>query len=173
MKIDVTPIVTDYIGTLKDSNTGKILAFDLVLVLGLPLIAAFFAMWAKSAITTSFYLSLFTLFGVFAAVLIALQSNLLQISDIPRKTSKDPTVDKRLSARHNDRQTLAKEVCYAISYLELFFVFSIIYLIIPIALKSDLFLFKWTSIFLLFHALMNILIILRRFHALFRNQFES
>ncbi|MEO9633453.1 MAG: hypothetical protein ABJF89_07720 [Parasphingorhabdus sp.] len=172
MKIDVTPIITDYLGTLRDSNTNKILFADLFFVFGFPVIASIIAAWIKTAITPSFYLSLFTLFGVFAAVLIALQSNLLQISDIPRKQSKDPAVDKRLKGLHESRQTLAKEVCYAISYLELFFVFSIIYLIIPIALNSDLFLFKWTSIFLLFHALMNILIILRRFHALFRNQFE-
>lgn len=172
MKINASDLVIDYVATIKGDrwNFGSI-ADALVLFVG-PVIASIATYWIRSDIDQSIYLSFFTLFGVFIAVFMAIQGVLVPLYHTSRRSSKDVKVDDRLKKEYIDRIRLIREVSSTLSYLKLFSLLSMIIFMIPISTGSDLFLFKWISIGLTSHFLLNILVVLKRINALFKYEFE-
>ena len=72
MKIDVKQIFIDYVRTLRGSRWTLLSILDAALLFGAPLLAAFLSFYFKKSLDESLFLSLFTLFGVFIAVFMAI-----------------------------------------------------------------------------------------------------
>jgi hypothetical protein len=172
MKIDVRQIIFDYLKTLRGSSWSFSSGLDVFLLFLLPLAAAYLSYFQRSEIGTDLFLSLFTLFGIFVAIFISIQGVLVNLHETPRPESSDPVVDNRHQSENLIKRTLIKEVSFALSYMNLFSLLSMSILIFPIAFNSDLFFFKWVSIFLATHLVLNLLVILKRMHALFTHQFQ-
>lgn len=172
MKINVWQILVDYFRTLRGPawTAGSII--DLIVIFGLPLLASFFTYFFKRELSADLFLSLFTLFGVFIAVFMAIQGVLVSLYRSDRRSSIDEAVEKRLVNEDLTRKNLIREVSYTLSYMKLFSLASMCLLIIPISSNSTLFLFQWIAIGLASHLILNLLVILKRMHALFSHEFN-
>ncbi|MBD2841412.1 hypothetical protein [Erythrobacter rubeus] len=172
MKIDVSKIVFDFIGTIRGERWSITSIFDMVVLFGVPSIASASSIWFKESIKSEFYLSLFTLFGVFVAVFIAVQGVLVSLHGAPPpSTNNSSSISGKQRLR--DRNQLVKEVSFALSYLKLIMIIGMAIFVIPIATGSDLFLFKWMAVGMAVHLFINLLIISKRLHALFHFQFSD
>tara|TARA_B100000678_G_scaffold53368_1_gene42682 strand:+ start:71 stop:592 length:522 start_codon:yes stop_codon:yes gene_type:complete len=171
MKIDVKQIIFDYFGTVRGERWTVASTLDLVLIFGTPALAGYLTYYFRRDLGEDLFLSLFTLFGVFIAVFMAIQGVLVALYDTKRATSKDEAVDKRLELENLTKRKLIREISFSLSYLKLFSLLSMSLLIVPIASNSNLFLFDWISIALACHLILNLLVILKRLHALFSHQF--
>lgn len=172
MKINVLQIFVDYFSTLKGERWTPLSILDVFALFGIPILAAILMIIFKRNLGTDLHLSLFTLFGVFIAVFMAVQGVLVALFSTPRKESDDPIVDTRLEGEEQTKKTLIKELSFSLSYLKLFSLISMAFLIVPISLNSNLFLFQWMSVSLAAHLILNLLVILKRLHSLFSHQFS-
>ena len=171
MKFDVSQIVLDYVRTLLGDKLNFRSLVDFLVVFGLPFMASVVSYWYSSNIDSNLYLSLFTLLGIFVAVFMTVLGVLVPLFHAPRKTSQDSIVDKRYVNEHNIKLKLISETSSTLSYLMLMSIFGMFILMIPIATKSDLFLFKWISVFFGVHLVFNLLVVMKRIHALFKHEF--
>ena len=171
MKIDVKQIIYDYLRTVRGERWTIASALDFLVIFGIPAIAAYATYHFRRDLGDELFLSLFTLFGVFIAVFMAIQGVLVPLYDTKRTTSEDEAVDNRLDREHKMKRQLIREISFSLSYLKLFSLLSMSILIIPIAVNSSLFLFKWLAVALACHLILNLLVILKRLHALFSHQF--
>ena len=172
MKLDVSQIIFDYLKTLRGVSWSISSVIDVGLVFFTPVAASYFSYFFRSEIQNELFLSLFTLFGIFVAIFISVQGVLVSLYETPRPGSSDPVVDDRHKSENLIKKRLIKEVSFSLSYMNLFSLISMSILIFPIAFNSDLFLFKWVSIFLATHLVLNLFVILKRMHALFSHQFQ-
>jgi hypothetical protein len=172
MKFNVSQIVRDYLKTLRGEKWSALSLIDFAVVFCLPILAAFGTYWISDVVEQGIYLSLFTLFGVFVAVFMAILGVLVPLYHAPRKSSSDPVVDERYVEEHKFRLKLIQEISAALNYLMLFSLIAMAILMLPISTKSDLFLFKWLSLAFGVHLILNLLIVLKRIHALFHYEFD-
>jgi len=172
MKLDIKQIVIDYLATLRGPAWSIQSIFDIGLIFGTPFIASFVCYFYRDGIGRDLFVSLFTLFGIFVAIFISVQGVLVNLYTLPRPRSDDRIVDERLESEHSIKKILIKEVSFSLSYLNLFSLISMSILIVPIAFSAQLFLFKWVSVFLATHLILNLFVILKRMHALFTHQFQ-
>lgn len=172
MKINAFGLIFDYVRTIRGERWTILSTIDAIVIFILPFLVSISAHFFKDNIVSGMYLSLFTLFGVFMAVFMAVQGVLVPLYHTPRKASPDAMVNKRLRDEFHDRRKLVREVSTTLSYLKLFSLLSMVVLMIPISTGTTLFLFKWLAIALATHLLLNILVVLKRLHALFSYEFE-
>jgi hypothetical protein len=172
MKFDVSQIIGDYVRTLRGEKLSALSAFDLAVAFGIPTLASIGSYWFSSSVDSNLYLSLFTLLGIFVAVFMAVLGVLVPLFHAPRKNSTDSVVDNRLNNEHKKRIKLISETSNILVYLMLISIIGMSIMIIPIATKSDLFLFKWISVFVGVHLIINLLIVMKRIHALFQYEFS-
>ena len=173
MKFDVSQIIGDYVLTLRGEKLSVLSAFDFAVAFGFPVLASIGSYWFSSGVDSNLYLSLFTLLGIFVAVFMAILGVLVPLFHAPRKDSADYVVDKRLEYEHKKILKLISETSNILVYLMLVSIIAMFILIIPIATKSNLFLFKWTSVFFGVHLIVNLLIVMKRIQALFQYEFSE
>ena len=173
MKINVIQVVADYIRTLRGDHWNFFSFLDIMIIFLVPLLAAIATHWFQDSLNKDFFISLFTLFGVFVAVFIAMQGVLVSLHSTSAPSERSNLTDCSSKQRLLDRNRLIKEVSYALSYLKLAMIFGMSILVFAIATGSDLFLFKWISMYLAVHLFFNLLVVSKRLHALFHFQFDE
>jgi hypothetical protein len=172
VKFNVLPIFIDYYKIVRGERINLSSIVDIFFVFVLPALVAICTFWFRPEINENFYLSLFTILGVFIAVMMSIVGVLVPLYHAPRRVSDDKVVDDRYVSEYANRAKLIKEVGTTITYLMLFSTLAMAVLLIPISTKSDLFLFKWISMLVGTHLLINILMIMKRLYALLSFEFR-
>ena len=173
MKINIKQIVVDYLRTIRGERWTFLSTLDVLLIFGIPILAAYITFYFHRDFGDDLFLSLFTLFGVFIAVFMAIQGVLVPLYETKSAASEDEVVNQRLDQEYRTKRKLIREISFSLSYLNLFALLSMSILIIPIGINSDLFLFKWVSVALASHLILNLFVVLKRLHALFAYQFAT
>jgi hypothetical protein len=172
VKFNVFPIFIDYYKIVRGERVHFFSAIDIFFVFIFPIAAAIVTFWFRPQLSDNFYISLFTLLGVFIAVMMSITGVLVPLYHAPRRVSEDSIVNDRYISEYFSRATLIRELGITISYVILFSTLSMLILLFPIATKSNLFLFKWVAILVCTHLLINILMIMKRLYALLSFEFK-
>lgn len=173
MKIDISQILRDYFNVIRGERWSVATAMDFFVLFGIPTGAAVGTYWISENLDSGLYLSLFTLFGVFIAVFMTILGVLVPLYHAPRKTSSDTIVDRRYVDEHKIRLDIIYEIGIILSYITFFCILFMGCFMIPIATNSNLFLFKWLSIFAGIHLGANLLILMKRMHSLIQYEFDQ
>jgi hypothetical protein len=107
-KINVTPIVSDHVKTLKDHRTGKLLYSDLVLFFFLPIVLGVIATWNNVQLRAIAVTGLLTASALFVGLLLNL---LVMVLAYLRTTHGDPA-EQHLQLR----KALLREVTVNLSF---------------------------------------------------------
>ena len=174
MKIDVRYIIRDHLRTLRNADTGKTSAFDVLLFYFAPLAVAISAWWSHIDLKKAdAYNVSITFFGIFIALLLNLQMAIFAILQRKWEPSADDRMQPYQDEKFRNRQTLLAELNANLSYL---------ILICCIALFAALVFFvrEWNAgfgpaamIFLYVHFLFTLIMIVKRSHVLFQTEYSQ
>lgn len=163
-KINIWPIVRDHLGTLEDNRTKKISFLDLAVFFGIPVIAAVPLAWVDYALSDSIR----NVLGAAMAVFVGLLFNvLLLIYDVVSR--------REASTSNQRRREFLKEVYSNLAFAILIAVVTLANLVStafvtqPIAsLTLSGIVYYLSGVFSL-----TLLMVLKRIHALFADQFAG
>ncbi|MES1975082.1 MAG: hypothetical protein V4472_21700 [Pseudomonadota bacterium] len=174
MKIDVRYIIRDHFRTLRNAETKRVSAFDILLFYAIPTVVAGLSWYYQLDLKKSdaFNVSI-TFFGIFIALLLNLQVAIFAILQRKWKPSADDRMQPYQDEKFRDRQTLLGELNANLSYLVL---------VCCIALFAALIFFvrEWNAglgpammIFLYVHFLFTLVMIVKRSHVLFQSEYSE
>ncbi len=173
MKINVSHIVHDHVGTLVNARTQRISISDLLLFYVSPLVISAFLVYDLGKLPDAFYGITISVFSIFAALLFSVQVALFNI--IQRSPAEAETA-KLLEARavHIERRReLIREVNANISYLILLACLGLSILLFFSVLPRLYTIRAVISCYFVVHFVLTILLVVARVHTLFNEEYVS
>lgn len=173
MKLDVQLIVRDHCRTLVDGQDLKASIADFVVFLGIPLVIAIFASERGFLLRKDAYNVSITFFGIFIALLLNIQVAIFAI--FQRKwTVSTNSIEAEIQQGVTDvRRRLLGELNANISYL-------ILVCCVALVLSLCSYVAEWKKgiapaaiIFLYGHFLLTLLMVVKRSHALFQQEYKK
>lgn len=172
MKIDVSRIVLDYWDILCNAASGGRSYVDIFVFFVVPVIFGSISFWLELAISESSYVALITIFGIFIALLINIQVAIFGIFQRKWDEHTDPKKDHLQNVDINTRQRLLFELNASLSYLTFVSCVGLTGSFVLMFLDIKVGLFAAGIIAILSHFLLNILMVIKRSHILFRREYE-
>jgi hypothetical protein len=163
-KIDVLPIITRHLGTLRDHSTGRRSAGDVFLFFGIPLIVSGAAVYYRIMLTPDALTAVLASFSIFAGLLL----NLLLL--VYTRAGEEPKPD----IFAGNMRRFVRELSDTIEFAVLVSVFVVIGSLVAMAtLKRQQnvephagILLTFILIFLTTNFLLTLLMVLKRIHAM-------
>jgi hypothetical protein len=173
MKIDISRIVLDHLGTLRDAETRKISLFDISVFFLLPLVSGVLCNFIRESVSVEFYNVSITFFGIFIALLLNLQVAIFGI--FLRKW--DLPTDERLAEikreKLDERNFLLGQLNANISYLILICCGALVFFLIMFATCYNNSIWAAVSVALYAHFMLTLIMVVKRAHALFQREYKD
>ncbi|GLQ67191.1 hypothetical protein [Gluconobacter kondonii] len=171
----MTDIVIDHFNTLRDENK-KINNFDVFIFFVVPIIFGVIINLLHIRFDKDFYNTSITFFGIFIALLLNIQVAIFGI--FTRKWSKNSDENIIVEYKFEIRNKLINEVDCNISYLVFICIISLVYFILVYSIltqtkMSNRILYSDISAFIYSHFLLNLLMVTKRSHALFSEEYKN
>ena len=172
-KINIIGIISSHIRTLHSDGENKILTDDLLVFYVLPLLlgAACFVLDVRTKANV-IELSV-TVFSIFAALLLSVQVALYSVSLRRINPPGDPKKNKDFNVVNKSRKTLISNLNSNISYLILISVILITTLLIIYFIGRFSALESSFAIFMFFHFVMTLLVVVKRASVVFSREYED
>lgn len=173
MKLDVQSIVRDHCLTLIEGQSAKASVLDFVTFLGLPLIVAVLAGERGFDLKTDAYNVSITFFGIFIALLLNIQVAIFAIFQRKWTVSYD-LVEARVQQVVIDvRRQLLGELNANISYLVLVCCAALVLSLCAYVAEWKSGIAPAATVFLYGHFLLTLLMVVKRSHALFQQEYRK
>lgn len=172
MKLDVQSIVRDHCLTLGEEKSVKVFVIDLFTFLGLPLLLAIFVGYRGFEIKTEAYNVSITFFGIFVALLLNIQVAVFGIFQRRWTISNDP-IEARVQKTVVDvRRRLLGELNANISYLVLVCCIALVFALCAYVAEWKSGIGPAIIAFFYGHFLLTLLMVVKRSHALFQQEYK-
>jgi len=172
MKIDVRQIVRDHLATLRDASTGKRSSVDIMMFYILPGGLAFWGYCAEYTGTLEIFSLSVTFFGIFVALLLNLQVAAFAISQRHWKKPEEDIDAELQQINLETRNRLLSEINANISYLVLASCLAIVLFLTLYSFGYKSSFWSAIGIFLYAHFILTLLMVVKRSHALFQNEYK-
>jgi hypothetical protein len=173
VKINPILIVHDHLDTLRDFGSNKRSRTDIVSFYGVPALLAFGSYWVINLATNDFYNVSITFFGIFIALLLNIQVAVFGVFQHPWQRLEDERSAEIQQDALKKRLQLLQEINSNISYAVLLSCLALFVFLGFYGLNLKLKLSTSISVFIYLHFLLTLLMIIKRFHALFRKEYQE
>lgn len=171
MKFNVLFIIRDHFRTLYDAENKKVSYLDIFVFYGLPIIMSATAYYSDVKLKDEAYGLAIVIFGVFIALLLNIQVAIFSVSHTKWQAPSDTKLMASFEEDKIDKNAILRELNTNLSYMIL-----LCSLVLFVAGYSSLFdnVQEISSIFLIFaftHFVLNLLMVIKRAHALFQKEY--
>lgn len=173
MKINPLLIIHDHLDTLHQFGSNKRSKQELFLFFGLPIILSAASYWTIDFAKIDFYNVSITFFGIFIALLLNIQVAVFGIFQRPWTRPQDERSKEIQQDSLTIRLSLLREINANISYSVLISCFALFIFVAFYGSGLKLKIFTTISVFIYLHFLLTLLMIIKRFHALFRREYQE
>lgn len=173
MKIGVLHIIREHIGSLKNEGSDHVSVLDILVFFAVPSLLSLAGIVFSFEIEKDFFGVSVSVFSVFSALLLNTQIAVFSIFGRSWEKTQDPRSQKDTESRRKTRDLLIKEVNSNISYLIIVSIFSLISFCIMYAASILPSIETAVTIFLYSHFTLTAMMIVKRSHALFSNEYDT
>lgn len=173
MKLNVWMIVRDHLRTLYNARTGRLSVVDGLFFYGLPLMTAAAAFKLDFSVSVDAYNVSITFFGIFIALLLNIQVAIFAVFQRQRKKPDDARLAEIQKGEIEARRLLLREANSNLSYLTLVSCVALVTFLVS-------YVFEWKDgfaaaigVFLYGHFISTLIMIVKRFHALFQSEYAA
>ena len=173
MKISFWQIIVDHLSTLRNDISGRLSPLDLIIFYALPVLVGVAAFLTPLKVSKDFYNISVTFFGVFVALLLNFQVAAFGIYNRKWTSDKDEKLALNREKDAELKKRLLNEINSNISYLILISVGSILlFVFLYTSEKTGPFAaaVSWT---IYIHFVLNLLMVVKRSHILFRKEYDE
>jgi hypothetical protein len=173
MKINVSGIVRDHFGTLRDARSGSVSLGDIITFFVVPLAFGITAYVLRVCVVKDVYNVSITFFGIFIALLLNIQVAIFGI--LQRKW--EPPSDKKMlevqRAKREERRVLMSELNANVSYLVLFCCAVLVWFVMLFMSQRTGTIWSAVSIVMYVHFVLTLIMVVKRSHALFQREYHD
>jgi hypothetical protein len=173
MKLDVRSIIIDHFCTLTKGQSAQASLVDLFLFVILPFLAAVAANCTDVVLRTEAYNVSVTFFGIFIALLLNIQVAIFAIFQRKWAVSDDAIEAQVQEGVISVRRRLLGELNANISYLILVCFVALVLSLWAYVAELNQGMAPLITVFLYVHFLLTILMVVKRAHALFQQQYRQ
>lgn len=173
MKVDVSQVVIDHFRTLRNDASGRQSISDIVIFYLVPVLLAASVYISRACVSQEFYNISVTFFGIFVALLLNLQVAAFGIYNRRWNTSSDDRSAEIQATLTETRRIILRELNANISYLILISVASISFFLITYTTNWIGRVSSCLSVFVYSHFILTLLMVVKRSHILFRNEYDQ
>jgi hypothetical protein len=167
MKFDVLCIIKDHFETLRDARNGRFSIFDFFAFFLVPMIVSLVGFLYGFSVKDPVETSLIAVFSVFAALLFSAQIALYGVFSKGIEASDDQIEEARNALKRQGRQRFFSEVNANVSYLILFSVLSLVWLLCALLIDSHEGIEDAVTLGITVHFIVTLLMLIKRVHIAF------
>jgi hypothetical protein len=172
MKISIYDVIKDHLFTLRDQDSRRISLVDITIFYVLPLALSFSVEMTDFRGSKEFYNLSMTFYGIFIALLLNLQVATFGIFQRKWPIPDDPRSAELQKSLLETRKALLREINANISYLTAISCVSVSIFLVFFALDAVGVVFVAISSYLYAHFVVTLLMVVKRSHALFRQEYD-